>query len=210
VLEIAGVRNPAALGPLLLQLAARTAQLIQPGIVSGVLGHDQKTVDRWIGLLETLFLVARIPGWHRNDLKRLVKAPKLHFLDSGVAAALRGVDADRITRDRTTFGPLLETFVYSEIRKLAASAERPVTISHYRDKWGHEVDLVLERSDQTLVGIEVKAGATVIPDDLKGMKQLATDMGDRFIHGLVLHDGDRIMRLNDRMTAAPVSLLWTL
>lgn len=210
VLEIAGVRKPVALGKLLLQIAPRTAQLIQPGVISGVMGLDQKTVDRWIGLLETLFLVARIPGWHRNDLKRLVKSPKLHFLDSGVAAAVRGIDARRIERDRVAFGPLLETFVFAEIRKLAASANQPVTISHYRDKWGQEVDLVLESPDQSVVGIEVKAGATVIPDDLKGLKQLAADTGERFIHGIVLHDGDRIMRLNERMTAAPVSLLWEL
>ena len=81
------------------------------------LGVDGKTVDRWLTLFEHMFLVRRVYAWHRNDLKRLVKTPKLQFLDSGLLAALRRVDAATLDRDRQQLGLLLECFVYSELVK---------------------------------------------------------------------------------------------
>jgi predicted AAA+ superfamily ATPase len=96
-----------------------------------------------------------------NQLKRLVKAPKLHFLDSGLLGTLLGASVEWVAKDRTIFGPWLETFVFSEVVKQASWFGESCALDHYRDKDQDEVDLVIETGSGALVGIEVKASATV-------------------------------------------------
>ena len=150
-------------------------------------------------------------AWRNNELKRLVKTPrlpKLHFLDSGLLAALRRVDAATVARDRGEAGALLECFVHGEIVKAAALSDETMTVNHYRDKDQVEVDLVLERPPGKIVGIEVKAGATVRPGDFKGLARLKEVMGKRFACGIVLHDGERVQQTAERLFAMPVKMLW--
>ena len=118
--------------------------------------------------------------WFRNQLKRLVKTPKLHFLDSGLLGALLGATAERIAKDRSIssiLGPLLETFVFSEVLKQASWFGESWALYHYRDKDQDEVDLVIETGSGALVGIEVKASATVNASDFKGLRKLAEACG---------------------------------
>ena len=147
--------------------------------------------------------------WYTNALKRLVKSPKLHFLDAGLLAALRGLSPDSLRRDRTPLGPLLESFVVGEIVKLAGWADDRYAFSHFRDKERSEVDVVVEDGRGRIVGIEVKASATVSTGDFSGLRRLASACGDRFALGLVLYDHDRTVPFGDRMAAAPVSTLWS-
>jgi predicted AAA+ superfamily ATPase len=168
---------------------------------------DAKTIDRWLTLLEQMFVLRRVRAWHRNDLKRLVKTPKLHFLDTGLLAALRRAGASRIQSDRSRLGNLLEGFVYSELEKQSALSPDPALISHYRDKDNVEVDFVLERECR-VVGIEVKASATVKTDDTRGLKRLQEAAGGALACGIILHDGERIQRIGDQLFAMPVSQLW--
>ena len=169
---------------------------------------DGKTVDRWLVLLEHMFLIRRVRAWHRSDLKRLVKAPKLQFLDSGLLAALQGTDAAAIAHDRQRLGALLESFVYGELAKAAALSDDMTTVSHYRDKSGAEVDFVLERSPGAVVGIEVKSRATAHPQDFKGLHRLKDAVGDSFACGILIHDGDRIQQTAPALFAIPVKTLW--
>ena len=147
--------------------------------------------------------------WFTNALKRLVKTSKLHFLDSGLLASLRGVSPDHLRRDRTAFGPLLETFVFAELLKLASWDDGRYRFHHFRDKEKNEVDLVIEDRRGHIVGVEVKASATVRPGDFSGLVRLRAACGDRFRLGLVLHDHDLIISFGDRMAAAPISCLWS-
>ena len=209
VSEIAAVDKSVEMSRLIDHAAAASGQLLNMSALGSRLGLDGKTVDRWLTLLEHMFLVRRIRAWHRNRLKRLVKTPKLHFLDSGLLAALRGTDAADIAKDREKLGPLLECFVHAEIAKAAALSDETTTVGHYRDKDRLEVDLVLERSPDRVVGIEVKAGATARPEDFKGLVRLEKAAGDRFACGIVLHDGDRVQRTGSRLFAMPVKMLWT-
>lgn len=208
VSDIATVGKRAAMARLLDHAAASSGQLLNMSGLGARLGVDGKTVDRWLALTEHLFLVRRVYAWHRNDLKRLVKRPKLQFLDSGLLAALRRVDGTAIERDRRQLGPLLECFVYSELAKAATLSDDPIFFSHYRDKDQLEVDLVLERLPGEIVGIEVKAGATAHPGDFKGLARLKEAAGGRFARGIVLHDGDRIQQMSPGLFAMPVSALW--
>ena len=209
VSELAAIDKIAEMSRLIDHAAAASGQLLNMSAFGSHLRIDSKTVDRWLALLEHMFLVRRIRAWHRNRLKRLVKTPKLHFLDSGLLAALRGTDAADIAKDREKLGPLLECFVHAEIAKAAALSDETTTVSHYRDKDRVEVDLVLERSPDTIVGIEVKAGATVRPGDFRGLERLRSAVGDGFACGIILHDGERVQQTGPKLYAMPVKMLWT-
>ena len=143
---------------------------------------------------------------HRSS--RLIKTPKLHFLDSGLLAALLGVTPDRIGEDRAVLGSLLETFAYTEVLKATTIGERSITLHHYRDKEQHEVDLVLEDDANGIVGLEIKASATVRPADFAGLRRLAADTGKRFRLGAVLHDGAAVTGFGELLVAAPLACLW--
>ena len=208
VSEIAAVDKSVEMRRLIDHAAAASGQLLNMSALGSRLGIDGKTVDRWLALFEHMFLVRRVAAWHRSGLKRLVKAPKLHFLDSGLLAALQRVSAATAARDRQKLGPHLESFVYAELAKTATLSGDELTISHYRDKDQVEVDFVLERSPGAVVGIEVNAGATVRPRDFKGLKRLREAVGDHFSCGIILHDGDRVQKAGSRLFAMPVKMLW--
>ena len=195
------------LSRLLEHAAVASGQLTNLSALAAPLGVDSKTVDRWLTLLEQMFIVRRVRAWHPNRLKRLVRTPKLQFLDTGLLAALRGDSAQDLRADRNKLGSLLEGFVYTELAKIFGQASAYASISHYRDKDKLEVDFVVEQAGKIL-GIEVKAGATAKPEDFRGLKRLRSAIGEAFACGIVLHDGERIQRLGDRLFAMPVSRLW--
>lgn len=209
VRDIAEVSRLDEMPRLLRVLAQYAGQLLNFTEIGGQLGLDTKTAQRYLAILEQLYLVRRVEPWSTNRLKRLIKTPKLHFLDTGLLAALRGLSADRLSAARDAFGPLLESFVFAEVEKLVGWQDREVTVHHYRDKDQYEVDLVLERDDGAVVGIEVKASATVTAHDFGGLRRLARACGERFQLGLVLYDGETSVPFGDRLFAAPVSALWT-
>ena len=208
VRDIAEVERLDRIPRLLQVLAHYSGQLINFTQVGGQIGFDDKTTRRYVGILEQLFLVRRLQPWFRNELRRLVKTPKLHFLDSGLLAALLGVTSERVATDRTTFGRLLETFVFSEIVKQVSWIDRTCALFHYRDKDQDEVDLVLEDSAGAVVGVEVKAAATVLAADFRGLRKLAVACGSYFQAGIVLYDGETVVPFGRRLFAAPVSCLW--
>ena len=209
VSDIASIAKLSDLSRLIDYAAVSAGQLLNLSALGSRIGVDGKTVDRWLALFEHMFLVRRIFAWHRSGLKRLIKAPKLHFLDSGLLAALQRVSAAAVAKDRQKLGPHLESFVYAELAKAATLSGEELTIRHYRDKDQVEVDFVLERSPSAIVGIEVKASATVRPRDFKGLKRLREAAGDRFSCGIILHDGERVQKAAPRLFAMPVKMLWT-
>ena len=206
--ELAALGKRDEMSRLIDHAAASAGQLLNLSRLGSCLGVNGKTVDRWLALLEHLFLIRRVRAWHRNEVKRLVKTPKLHFLDSGLLAALCRTGVMEVEKDRGKLGPLLECLVHAELVKAAALSVEATGISHYRDKDQVEVDLVLERSSGEIVGIEVKANATLRPGDLQGLVRLQSAAGERFACGIVLHDGDRIQQIAPRLFAMPVGMLW--
>lgn len=193
---------------LLRVLAHHSGQLTNFMQTGAQINLDAKTTRRYIGVLEQLFLVRRLEPWFQNRLKRLVKTPKLHFLDAGLLAAVLGATAERIVKDRSIFGPVLETFVLSEIMKQIAWLDGTYAVHHYRDKDQDEVDIVVENDRGALVGLEVKAAATVNAGDFKGLRKLAHASRNRFMLGAVLYDGESTVSFGERLFAAPISCLW--
>lgn len=208
VRDIANIDQLDRMPRLLDVLAAHSGQLVNHSSYGAALGLTAPTAQKYVGILERLFLLRLVPPWSSNAVSRLTKTPKLHFLDTGLLAALRDVTSTHLQKDRTAYGPLLENFVVSEVLKLVTWSDRRLRISHFRTKDQDEVDLVLEDRRGRVIGIEVKASATVRAQDLRGLRQLQDAVGDRFVQGLVLHDHDRITPFDEKLHAGPVSLLW--
>jgi len=141
-------------------------------------------------------------------LSRLVKTPKLHFIDSGLLAAMRGYSIARLRSDRNLLGPLLQTFIFSELVKAAGWTRERVSIFHYRDKDQVEVDFVLENATGQIVGIEVKPAASVTRRDFVGLERIAAAAGKSFVQGVLLYDGDQTLSFGEHLTAAPFPTLW--
>lgn len=210
VREIASIDQLDRLPRLLDVLAEHAGQLVNHSSFGAALGLSHVTAQKYVAILERLFLIRTLAPWSSNRLTRLIKSPKLHFLDSGLLAALREDTDEALRQDRSRFGALLESFVVSELQKLASWSNRRVSFFHYRTKDQDEVDVVIEDRRGRVIGIEVKASATVRPNDFRGLRQLQDALGDRFIRGLVLHDHDRITPFGERLHAAPISLLWSM
>ncbi|ODT03620.1 MAG: AAA family ATPase [Gemmatimonadetes bacterium SCN 70-22] len=196
-----------ALPRLLAVAAANTAQTLNISELAAPFSLTRPTIKDYVTLLERVFLIDTLPPWHYNRLKRLVKTPKLHMGDTGLACALLGLDATALHADRSAFGPLLETFVFQELRRQASWHPETVTFYHFRDRDGVEVDLVLECGAR-VAGIEVKAAATVTDADFRGLRKLREATGRRFSAGVVLYDGETSAPFGEGLHALPMSTLW--
>jgi uncharacterized protein len=164
--------------PVLFELLARASgQLVNWAGFGGQLGLNGRTVEKYVGILEQLFLVRRIQAWSGNEVQRLVSSAKLHFLDSGLLASTLNLTAASLAMDRTALGPVLESFVCSELIKAMPYSQIQPRLYHYRDRDQVEVDFVLEDGKRRLVGIEIKAASTVTAQDFKGLKRLQTHVG---------------------------------
>lgn len=208
VRDLARISRLEALPRLLEAAAAQTGRLFNVSRLAAPFRLSLPTIRDYLTLLERLFLLERLEPWHGNRLKRLVKTPKLHLGDTGLACALLGADPDSLRTDRELLGQLAETFVYQELRRQAGWHHSPVRFSHYRDKDGAEVDIVIEQGVGAVAGVEVKAGATVTSADFRGLRKLASATGDRFTAGVVLYDGEISASFGDRLRAVPIRRLW--
>jgi uncharacterized protein len=206
--DIADLDKVAQMPRLLQVLAHHSGQLTNFSQLGGQIGLDDKTSRKYVAVLEKLFLVLRVEPWFRNQLKRLVKTPKLHFLDSGLLAVMVGATEERIANDRSILGALLETFLFSEILKHASWLDETCTLHFYRDKDQDEVDIVIESESGAIVGLEIKAAATVNAGAFRGLRKLSEVSGHNFKLGLVLYDSENTIPFGDRMFAAPISCLW--
>ena len=195
--------------PRLLELAAgQTAHLFNVSNLASPFGLSRPTIRDYLTLLEQVFLVDLLPPWHTRHINRLIKTPKLHIGDTGLACALLRLDAQKLFSNRPLFGQLLETFIYQELRRQASGTTEHLEFSHFRNRDDHEVDIVIER-DNSLVGIEIKASSTVRTEDFRGLKKLHEIAGDNFSCGIVLYDGEVSLPFGSKMFAVPIQSLWT-
>ncbi len=208
VRDVAGVDKLDQLPRFLRALAQTAGQMCNSTQLGGQVGLDGKTVSRYVGVFEQMYLLKRIDVWARNRLNRVIKTPKLQFLDSGLLAALLDLTAEEAQQDRTRFGNVLETFVFGELLKHTTTAAGDYRLMYYRDADKIEVDVVIENGAGQLVGVEVKAAATVKESDLRGLKKLAGLAVRQFKMGVLLYDGTETMPLADGIWAAPLSTLW--
>lgn len=205
VRDLAHIERLTDMPRLLGLLAARSGALMNASELSRAVGVSYSTLRRYLALLEATFILQPLPAWSTNVGKRFVKSPKIHLLDSGLAAHLRG-DTDSATLARSpNLGPLLETFVVQELRKQLSWSGHIATPYHFRTAAGQEVDMVLEGPGQRIVGIEIKASAQIGQRDLRGLRALAEIAGDKFVSGAVLYLGDQKLPFGDNLWALPIT-----
>ena len=201
----AQIEQLAILPKLLSVLAEHSGQLVNCSGIGATLDFNHVTTQKYVGVFESLFLVRTLQPWFTNQLKRPTKSPKLHFLDAGLLAAMRDVSPDAVAK---AFGPVLETFVFSELRKIASWSEQRCSFAHFRDKDRNGVDILLENRRGDIVAIEVKSSATVSASDFSGMRKLANACGRKFVQRIVLYVHDQAIPFGENTFAAPLSALW--
>lgn len=192
---------------LLTALAGRTATLLNAAELSRASGIPERTVLRYLTLLEATFLIIRVPAWTANLRKRLLKTPKVVMVDTGLAAYLQNVDARRLKAEPALLGPLLETFVITELLKQQTWSATQPEVGHFRTAHGEEVDVVLDARGR-LVGVEVKATVSVSSDDFRGLRAMATATGRRFHRGILFYLGDTAVAVGPQLYALPLPALW--
>jgi predicted AAA+ superfamily ATPase len=209
VRELANLEQLTEVPHLLQLLATRSASLLNQAELSRASRLTQTTLKRYLALLETLFLVVRIPAWSRNPGKRLVKSPKVFLPDTGLLAWLHDYSAEKLITLPGLPGHLVETYVACELLKHLAFSERGLSLWHYRTQTDIEVDFVLEDRLGQLTGIEVKASASIDSADFKGLRHLQETEAQHFVRGIVLYAGREIVPFSDRLFAVPLSLWWS-
>jgi predicted AAA+ superfamily ATPase len=202
------VQDPASVGTLLRLLSARSGSLARYDSLARDAGIDGKTAKAHLGVLERLFLIRIRQPWHVNLGQRQVKAPKLYLSDPGLLAALVGADTRRVRQDDGFAGALFETFVATELERQASWSSEPLSFWHYREG-EREVDVIVERPSGEIVGVEVKASATVRAHDFRGLTHLRERVGRRLLSGVVLYAGERTLPFGENLWALPLQALWT-
>lgn len=203
--DLSNIQDLAAMPRLLQLLASRTGQLLSYADISRGLTIPQTTLKRYMALLEATFLIRELPAWAVNIGKRVTKASKLIFTDTGLAAHLAGLNSDRFTLDRQAFGHLLENHVVCEMAKHATWSQVRASLSHFRSHTGQEVDLILEDPSGRIVGVEIKASATPTSSDFKGLRLLAQSCPGKFLRGIVLHLGPETVPFGENLYALPMA-----
>jgi hypothetical protein len=212
VVELSKIRQRRLLPRLLTQLASQTGQPLNIQRAASKVGMDPSTAENYTRLLEAVFLIRRLPAWGTTLGSRVAAAPKVHVVDSGLAARLMRLTesklATRSAQAQTEFGHLLETFAVGEMLKQIGWVEGVGALGHWRTRDGDEVDLVVERGDGKVAGIEVKAGARVTGSDVGGLRKLRSRLGDAFLGGVCLYTGELSYRQDDHIQILPVDALW--
>lgn len=206
--DISNVQDISGLIRLLRLLGVRSGTLHNQAELSRSVGMPTSTLGRYIPLLEALFLICFLPAWSSNLGKRLVKSPKVHVCDSGLACHLCGADAERLADDSIMAGRLLESFVAGELLKQSSWTKHPVSLYHYRSQSGEEVDVVLEDRARRVAAVEVKLAASVVSHGIKGLASLRDALGDHFVRGVIVYTGKEIMPMGDRIFAVPVGMMF--
>ncbi len=208
VRDLADLRGLTQLPRLLRLLAARASMILNAAELSRSSGIPQSTLGRYLALLEATYILRLVPAWAGSLSKRLTRHPKIALCDSGLVAHLQGVDVARLARDEHLAGPLLENYAFMELTKLASWSRVRPSLYHFRSVAREEVDIVLERRDGSVVGIEVKASASIGNADLSGLRALSESLGRKFVRGVVLHPGTRVVPFADNLSAIPFAALW--
>lgn len=206
--DLSGIEGIRELPHLLSILVTRVGSLTNLADISRLSKIPWSTLKRYLTLLENIYMISFVPSWYRNYEKRIVKAPKIYFCDTGLLCHLYGINDINLIKRNTLTGHVFENFVYQEIFKQSTWNDEIYKICCFRTQGGKEVDLVLERQDGCLIGIEVKLSSDVSTSDFDGLQELKNVSKDKFINGYVLYTGNKTISFGGDMMALPIPALW--
>lgn len=209
--ELSNIEGLAQIPNVLQLIAARVGSTVNFSDIARLAGIKNTTLQRYVALLEHIFLILKIPAWTPNVEGQFVKSPKVFLNDTGLLCHLRSEGIDSLVTNRTIAGAFLENFVVMEIIKQLGWSEHGLKPYHFSIHKGVEVDLVLEDQKKRLYAIEIKSTASVQENDFKGLKRLAEIAGDRFEKGIVLYAGEKTLGgfAGKNLYAVPIPALWS-
>lgn len=211
VADIMPIRKPDALRFLIDQMAARTAQEINTSELAKLAKLKRETVDQYLDILMRLSMVTKLSAWMPGEGKRDIKQPKFHFVDTGIATALRRLNdkSFEIGNSPETLGGLLESFVVGELQRALPMQDDDYRLYHWRSADRREIDILID-GGRRLVGLEVKSAATVSADDFKHLRWFAKDGPGRGrkVSGIILYLGQEKLTFGDGNFALPLSAIW--
>ncbi len=206
--ELDHIDHPEKMLKLLKLTSYYSGKLVNFSELGSKINLNKDTTKKYIQLIEQLFLLKQLPAWHSNEYKRLIKTPKIHLIDTGLACAVRDIDKDYLLQHPGELGSLLETFVINELQKQAAWLDQDVKFYHYRDKDKVEVDCIIENSRGDCFAIEIKATATLTSKNFHGLKRFKEVAKNRFKIGILLYDGEQVIPFGEKLFAVPIYALW--
>lgn len=206
--DLANIEGLTQIPNILQLIGARVGSTINMSDISRLSGVKNTTLQRYIALLEHVFLIVRVPAWTPNAEGQYVKSPKVFLNDTGLLTHLRRETSSSLAADRTRAGAFLENFVAMEIVKQLSWPDPFLNLYHFSIHKGSEVDLVIENGRRELYGIEVKSTATLKPRDFRDLKRLAELAGDKFQKGIVIYNGETSLGFGKNLYAVPLSALW--
>lgn len=211
VADILKVRKTDALRRTIDQLAVRTANELNIQELCSNIGIQRQTAEQYCDVLERLSLVKRLGAWASGAVRRDIRHPKIHMLDTGIASALRNLGTNSFAADAhpAALGGLMETWVFSELLKNLPYQEAEWRPWHWRGDAGREVDILLE-TGRELVAFEIKASTTITPTDLKNLKWFMSEGPGKSwkTTGIIVYLGSQPISLGDRLFALPASVFW--
>lgn len=192
-------------------LAGLAGNLVKYSNISNDLKQDDKVIKSYIETLELMFIIKIVPAYIKNKAKRQATTmPKLHMIDTGLACSMLGINTQEQLINSSYFGAYVENLIFMELVKQNTWANEQVSFFHFRDKYQNEVDIVLERNNNQIIGIEVKASATIKQQDFHGLIKLAEFNPTKFQYGIVFYSGKEILSFsqnNIQLYAVPIGLL---
>ena len=207
--DITNIRKRSTLVKLVAVIAAWSSRFMDMSSIGGQLGIRHATLDSYMGALESMFLLDKIPAWSNTDYARLSKRPKLFTPDSGLMASLLRYPHDPEALSGDQAGKLMETFIYSEIAAQVDAGDDRFSLYHYRDNEQREMDMLIESDEGDLIGIEIKAGLTVRSEDFQHMRWFNKHVaGKRSFTGILLYAGPDVLSFGDNLLALPTTAIW--
>lgn len=208
VQTLARIEGLTELPNLLKLVALRAGHIINRADLARLMGLSASSLQRYLTLMEALYLIQFCPAWRPNKEKRLIKSPRAYLIDTSVLTYLQGITAERMLEEPLFTGHILENFVWQELAKQATWSQLAVSLFHFRTTHGPEVDIVIEDVMGRIVGIEIKNSNTVREEDFKGLAYLESLAGKKFIRGIVMNNGAQYIPFGQKMCALPFSCLW--
>ncbi len=208
VRDLANIEGLIEMPRLLSLLASRAAGLLNIAEVSRSMGFQQVKLNRYMQLLEKVFLIETVSAWSGSLKSRLVKAPKIFITDTGLLSYLQGLNLKKLNNEPTLAGSLTENFVVMELKKQIGWSETRPEIFHFRTSNDKEVDIILENRAGELVCIEVKSSSSVNKNDFKGLQLLADSLPNKFKRGIILYSGNEFLSFGEKLFVVPINALW--
>lgn len=208
VRDLSNIEGLTQLPRLLTLLAVRNGSSLNVSSLARDTGIAATTLTRYLDLLKALFLLQTVPPWTVEEGARLLKAPKLYLVDSGLACYLAHAEATTLRSQPMLLKPMLEGFVANELQRLITQSDSRPWLLHLKTVRQKEVDFVLEGRDRRVVGIEVLSSRNPTQNDAEGLRYLRELAGDRFQAGIMLYDGLETIPFGDGIVALPYSALW--